>query len=174
MPEQDIKDKNKLTPIAKKIIEDFDKKHKNSEFVYYDYMKIGEWVYKNIKYNLSYVGAPLTALEIYNKRTGVCSHFTRLSNVLLFSLGYKVLFATGFCAENNIFDDDVGHAWSLIKIGNIWFPFDSTWGLFKGKIPITHVFGNVNNTANYTCNYSYSYNISISYDKRTILGKYME
>ena len=44
---QDVKrDKAKLEKIARKIIEDFDKKNKNSIFNYMDYMKIGRWIMK--------------------------------------------------------------------------------------------------------------------------------
>ncbi len=138
---------SKLKSIATSIIEDFDKKHKNSQIKYLDFMKIGEWVYKNIKYDLNYSGVNITPLEIYKRRKGVCAHFTELSNALLLSLGYEVLYANGYCvgykSEDNTFNDEGSHAFSLIKIGNLWYPFDSTWGLFKGKVPITHVFSRI-------------------------------
>ena len=69
--------------------------HLNFEFL--DFMKIGEWVYKNIKYDLNYSGVNITPLEIYKRRKGVCAHFTELSNALLLSLGYEVLYANGYC-----------------------------------------------------------------------------
>ena len=134
MPKEDIRDKAKLKSIAQKIIKEFDEKHKNSEFVYSDFMKIAEWAYNNIKYDLSYAGKTrLTALDIYNKKVGVCHHLTRLSNALLYALGYKVAYITGIPAEDLKFDmkNDL-HAWSIVKVGNIWYPFDSTWGIYKG------------------------------------------
>jgi len=142
MPKEDIRDKAKLKIIAQKIIKEFNEKHKNSDFEYNDFMKIAEWVNKNIKYDLHYAGRhELTALDIYNKKVGVCHHFTRLSNALLYSLGYKVAYIVGITAEDLKFDmKNTLHAWSLIKIGNIWYPFDSTWGIYKGKVPITHIF----------------------------------
>ena len=33
------------------------------------------------------------------------------------------------------------HAWSIIKINNKWFPFDSTWGIVSGKLPVIYIFG---------------------------------
>ena len=58
-----------------------------------------------------------------------------------------MLYANGYCvgykSEDNSFNDKGSHAFSLIKIGNLWYPFDSTWGLFKGKVPITHVFSRI-------------------------------
>ena len=142
MPKGDIRDKAQLKLIAQKIIKEFDEKHKNSEFEYYDFMKIAEWVYKNIRYDLSYAGkAQMTALEIYKKKVGVCHHFTRLCNALLYSLGYKVAYITGIPAEGTKFDmENSLHAWSAIKLGNTWYPYDSTWGIYKGKVPITHIF----------------------------------
>ena len=149
MPKEDIRDKAKLKSIAQKIIKEFDEKHKKSEFVYSDFMKIAEWAYNNIKYDLSYAGkTKLTALDIYNKKVGVCHHLTRLSNALLYSLGYKVAYVTGIPAEDLKFDmkNDL-HAWSIVKVGNIWYPFDSTWGIYKGKVPLTHIFLETSNSS---------------------------
>ena len=178
MPKEDVRDANILKPIAKKIVENFDKMHKNSEFIYYDFMKIGEWVNKNITYDITYSGRlEYTAIDIYNNKRGVCHHFTRLSNALLYSLGYQVLYTMGYCANyttENIFNNKDCHAWSLIKIGNLWFPFDSTWGLLKGRVPITHIFANVNLTNSYRCTYSNSGCGLISYDKCEMQGKYIE
>ena len=153
MPEQDIKDQDQLKVIAKKIIEDFDKNHKNSEFEFHDFMKIGSWVYQNIKYNYSYSGKQqISALNIYKNKAGVCHHLTRLSNALLYSIGYKVAYMVGYAMydEENNFSDNSCHAWSIIKIGNKWYPFDSTWNLLKGKVPISHVYSNLDTDSAFT------------------------
>ena len=34
-------------------------------------------------------------------RRGVCADFIQLSNALLYSLGYKMLFVHGYCIKNN-------------------------------------------------------------------------
>ena len=142
IPEEDKLCKPQLRNIAKKIIEEFDKKNKNSEFEFLDYMKIALWVKKNITYDLNYSGRhEMTAIDIYNMRIGVCHHFTKLSNALLYSLGYKVIYIGGYaCTNSKEFNTDSGHAWSLIKVNNKWYPFDSTWGIVSGKLPITHLF----------------------------------
>ena len=142
MPEEDVKCKEQLKKIAKKIINDFDKEHKNDDFDYLDYMKIAMWAKNNIKYDYNYTGSKHNALEIYNLKRGVCHHFTRLTNALLYSLGYKVIYVTGYCCKNSkTFNLDGLHAYSLIKLNNNkWFPFDSTWGIFTGKIHVGHVF----------------------------------
>ena len=142
IPGEDKLCKPHLRKIAKKIIEDFDKKNKNNEFEFLDYMKISLWVKENIKYDLNYSGKQeMTAMEIYIMRVGISYHFTRLSNALLYSLGYKVIYIGGYaCTNSKEFNNVLSHAWSLIKLNNKWYPFDSTWGIVSGKLPITHVF----------------------------------
>lgn len=141
MPEQDVEDKEELKAIAQKIIKDFDEKNKDSDFEFLDYMKIALWVYKNIQYNYSYMGLHLSAMEIYKARKGVCAHMTILSNALLYSLGYKVIYISGLTAKKKPYFSNINtHAWSLIKLDNKWIPFDSTWGIVLGKVPITHIF----------------------------------
>ena len=98
---------------------------------------------ENIKYDLNYSGeTQYSAIDIYNIKKGVCHHFTKLSNALLYSLGYQVLYASGYaCKGNNSFKTSTGHAWSLIKLNNNkWYPFDSTWGILTGKLPVGHIF----------------------------------
>ena len=73
-------------------------------------------------------------------KVGVCSHFAKLSNALLYSLGYKVLYIHGHVMKNNIFDENPMHAWSLIKVEDKWYPFDSNWGIVSGKLPVSHIF----------------------------------
>ena len=144
MPEKDIQCKNQLKAIAKRIIEEFDRNNKNNDFEYLDYMKIGLWVHKNINYDYNYIGrVELSAMDIYNLKKGVCHHFTRLSNALLYALGYKVIYVCGYvCKDSKDFDDSGSHAWSLIKLeNNKWYPFDSTWGILTGKLPVGHIFG---------------------------------
>ena len=163
MPKEDIKCKEQLKKIAQKIINDFDKEHKNSDFEFLDYMKIGFWVHKNIKYDMNYSGKKMSAMEIYNLKKGVCHHFTLLSNALLYSLGYKVLYVTCLCCQKNQkmnrFDL---HAHSLFKIGNKWYPFDSTWCILTGKLHVGHVF------------LKYGSSLYCEYDKKDFIIPYMD
>ena len=168
MPEEDVKNKNKLKQIAQKIIDDFDKNNKNNDFEFLDYMKIVTWVKNNIKYDYNLVLKKHSALQIYNMKTGVCYHYTRLSNALLYALGYKVLHVSGYCSDD---DNEFGignlHAFSLIKLkDNKWYPFDSTWGVFTGKLHVGHVFRMIGNK-----NFNWrSLNYMKSYEKE-IIGK---
>jgi hypothetical protein len=59
----------------------------------------------------------------------------------MYSLGYKVIYVSGYALDKKDFYDKAdAHAWSLIKIDGKWLPFDATWGIFSGKLPITHIF----------------------------------
>ena len=172
MPQEDVLCKPQLQIIAKEIIDKFDKNNKDSDFIYLDYMKIGLWVYKNIKYDYNYIGeTQFSAVDIYNKKVGVCHHFTRLSNALLYALGYKVIYVSGYtCKKNKIFKTDTGHAWSLIKLeNNKWYPFDSTWGILSGKLPVSHIFATFFSRSGRL----YSYD-SARFNKHEMEGKFIE
>ena len=59
----------------------------------------------------------------------------------MYSLGYEVIYISGFALnKKDTFGYYNTHAWSLIKIDGKWLPFDATWGIFSGKLPVNHVF----------------------------------
>ena len=98
---------------------------------------------KNIKYDISYGGKQMSIEEILTKRIGVCEHFTQLYNALLHSINIPAVFVGGYAFNNeNSFKNPKfsTHAWSLVKINSKWIPLDPTWGLFEGKLPVSHVF----------------------------------
>ena len=170
MPREDVKDKEKLKIIAKKIINEFDKKNKNTDFEFLDYMKIGLWVYENIEYDLKYIGTNYSALNIYKMKKGVCHHFTKLCNALLYSLGYKVIYVTGYPIEGKTFSLKDLHAFSLIQLdNNQWFPFDATWGILTGKLLVGHVFRMFGNST-----YNWDTYLSINSHSKTINGKFIQ
>ena len=141
IPIEDQRDKNNLEKIARSIIDDYDRNNEKNILSLMDYAKIGKWVYKNIRYDLNYTDrTEMTAMDIYNQRVGVCHHMTRLANALLYSLGYEVIYVLGYACKNIEIDQDCIHAWSLIKIKEKWYPFDTTWGIFSGKLPVSHIF----------------------------------
>ena len=142
IPEDYKANKQKFKEISTKIIEDYNKQHKNDLVQIPDVTKVGKWVKNNVKYNINYSGrTEITATDTFNNLEGVCEHFTKLFNALVYSLGYKVIYVSGYAIDKkDFFVKDDGHAWSLIKIGEKWLPFDATWGIFSGKLPISHVF----------------------------------
>ena len=134
--------KEEFKNIALKIIEEYEIEHRDDIFIVPDATKIGKWVNKNIKYDLSFTGKnDITAKETYKSRRGVCHHKTKLFNALMYSLGYQVLYILGYAIDKTkSFSINDSHAWSLIKIKGQWLPFDATYGIFSGKLPVTHVF----------------------------------
>lgn len=87
----------------------------------------------------------LNAIEILAFREGVCDHFTLLYSTLLFSIGIISIRVGGYsCNERiktrNLNLENDGHSWNLVKINNNWIPIDTTWGIFNGKLPISHIF----------------------------------
>jgi hypothetical protein len=108
------------------------------------YIKLGRWVYKNMKYDMKYFGKRMSPEEILNKLKGVCEHYSILYNALLNSIGIKAIYTTGYAYNskekllNNPLDNY--HAWTIAFIDNKWIPLDSTWGIFEGKLPLSHVF----------------------------------
>lgn len=148
------KNKNQYKAIAERIIKEFDQQNKDTFHYFLDYYKIGQWVKKNIEYDLDYTGrTKMTAMDIYNQKRGVCHHMTKLSNALLYALGHKVLYISGYACENGEISTENGHAWSLIYENGKWYPFDSTWGILSGKLPVCHVFFGFNNESSNVTSY---------------------
>ena len=142
IPEDYMYNKEKFKEIALNIINEYDKTHGYDLIKVTDFVKIGEWVKENIKYDIRYKGKnEIPATDIYKNRVGVCHHYTILYNALMYSLGYQCIYVGGYAIKkNNCFNEDDGHAWSLIKVNDKWLPFDATWGIFSGKLPVTHIF----------------------------------
>ena len=141
IPEEYKTNKDKFKKIADDIINDFNKKYKDDSTKITDIAKIGKWIKKNIIYEEKEKSN--SALEIYQKKKGVCKQYTILFNALLYSLGYKCIYVSGFVIKNNdYFNLSDAHSWSLVRINNKWLPFDATWGIFSGKLPVSHIFQN--------------------------------
>ena len=130
-----------------------------------DYIKLGRWVTKNMVYTYSYFGRDMTVDQILSELKGVCEHFTRLYNAFLSSIGIKAVYLGGaaITGEGGIPEDAkaVSHAWTMAKINGKWKAFDSTWGLYFDKFPISHVFRNY-----YNFRYAYRYSKVSVYDAK--------
>ena len=136
------KNKEAFKKISLQIINNYNIEHKDDLVVVPNVTKIGKWVKKNIKYDITYIGLnDITATETYNSRKGACHHITKLFNALMYSLGYKVIHVLGYAVDKKKnFSIEDAHAWSLVNIEGKWLPFDATWGIFSGKLPVTHIF----------------------------------
>ena len=128
--------------ISNEIINNYDEEHKDDLIIVPNVTKIGKWIKKNIIYDINYKGLKdLTATQVYKLRRGVCHHFTKLFNALMYSLGYQVIYVSGYVVnKKTTFSIEDIHAWSLIKFAGKWLPFDATLGIFSGKLPVTYIF----------------------------------
>ena len=109
------------------------------------YIKIAKWINKNISYNNNLTNKNLNPIEILAFREGICDHFTLLYSALLFSINIISIRIGGYSINErikpkNLNLDNDGHSWNLVKINNNWIPIDTTWGIFNGKLPISHIF----------------------------------
>ena len=132
-----------------------------------DHIKIGKWVYKNMKYDISQTGKKKTVDEILNSLIGVCEHYTILYNALLNSINIEAIYVGGFAFDEESIKkkENIRHAWTLAKINNKWIPYDSTWNIFTGILPISHIYERFNlMNIYYTSNYVYSDNYDIQFN----------
>ena len=109
------------------------------------YIKIAKWINKNISYNNNLINKNLTPIEILAFREGICDHFTLLYSALLYSINIISIRIGGYSINErikikNLNLDNDGHSWNLVKVNNNWIPIDTTWGIFNGKLPISHIF----------------------------------
>ena len=121
-----------------------------------NYHKIGNYIYRNIKYNSSCLGKYLTLKEIYEEKKGVSEHFTLLYNAMLNSVGIKTFYITGWAFSKDQIsgdNDNTRHTWTAALINGRWIELDATWGLFEG-IPAEHIIKNIGYEA---CYYEWNY-----------------
>ena len=144
-----------------------------------NYKKLGKWVYNYMTYNSSYKGKEISAREIYNKKNGVCEHFSLLYNTLLTAQNIKVIKVTGYALseqeqennDNQNILENRRHAWSLALIDGEWVPLDATWNLFEKNVPLTHIFQNYGDCTNLTTSYGEN---KVQYKTTKEIIKYIE
>ena len=142
IPEDIKKNKNIFKQKAENIIKEYDLEHKDDLIQITDFAKIGKWIKKNIEYDNNYIGKnDITATDTLENKKGVCDHFTKLYNAFIYSLGYQCIYVSGYVIDKrDIFEKNDYHCWTLIKVNGKWLPFDVTWGIFSGKLPVSHIF----------------------------------
>ena len=103
------------------------------------YILLAEWVHNYIEYDSEYVGKEMDTIKILSEARGVCAHYAQLYNDLLRASGIPSVVVSGvsYDMEKRRFDD---HAWNLVYVNGEWISIDPTWGLYSGKLPISHIF----------------------------------
>jgi hypothetical protein len=102
--------------------------------------KEGEWVRKNIKYNLNTLTANAVQKSswVYTNKEGVCDEITNLFISMMRSLGVPARFASGVVYSNVAYKFE-NHGWAEVYLQEYgWVPFDVTFGQY-GWIDPSHV-----------------------------------
>jgi len=101
---------------------------------------VAQWVNENIKYDLAYADANLSAKTALKNRAGVCDEFSALTMALLRSIGYKAGYIVGYAYGRGytVADDFVAHGWAEACSGKNCWPIDPTWGE-AGWLDATHI-----------------------------------
>ena len=155
------KEKEIFTPLIKQIL----KEDKSNNL---DYIKIGNWIKKNISYDKHIPIIKKNPIDTFKSKKGTCNDLTNLYNCLLKIIGIKTIFVSGYVIEENKYDNNGGndfdyHCWSVAEINNKFIPLDVNFQYYNGKIPNTHLFGCFGNS-----------NIDIKCTEKIILEKIEE
>ena len=136
-----------------------------------NYYKIGKFVHSHIQYDIDYVGSDMSIKEIYERKIGVCHHYTLLYNAMLNSIGIKTLYISGWAFQNEEISGNkssLAHAWTAAYIEDKgWIELDATWGLFEG-IPAGHIIKNFGSDTYYYLT-SHSSNVNINFEKNPLI-----
>lgn len=64
-----------------------------------------------------------------------------VNNLLFYLMVYYIhLDINVYMLEDLYLKRKHAHAWSLVRVNGNWLPFDATWGIFTGKLPVCHIF----------------------------------
>ncbi|MCE3039365.1 transglutaminase-like domain-containing protein [Helicobacter anatolicus] len=132
-PERYLQEKENKT--LKKLAEKIIAKNPNIPF----YVAIGQWVYNTLKYDETLVSKHMNSEQILSLKRGVCEHYAQLYNDIIQSISVPSIFVTGV-GFNPVKQKFEYHAWNLVYFQDKWIPIDSTWGIFSGKLPVSHIF----------------------------------
>ncbi|MDR3078661.1 MAG: transglutaminase-like domain-containing protein [Rickettsiales bacterium] len=103
------------------------------------HVKIAKWVHQNITYDESFVGRRMTSMDILKIKRGVCEHYAILYQDMVRSVNIpsKTIVGLSYNFEKKKFEN---HAWVMVYHNGQWIPIDPTWGIYSGKLPISHIF----------------------------------
>jgi len=103
-----------------------------------------EYLAKNTTYNEEAEWDQSMASVLVN-REGVCAGLSKAYKYIMNKLGMECIQANGKAGE-----DSMPHSWNLLKVNDIWYNVDVTWGIPEFYQPGNEYFKNVINY-NYFC-----------------------
>ena len=84
----------------------------------------------------------MTPLKVLDMQCGNSYHFSLLYSTLLRVNKSPSTVVYGYIFNGKKF---VKHCWVIAKVLGKWFSLDPTFGIFTGKLPISHIFSHVRN-----------------------------
>lgn len=104
-----------------------------------EHVRIAKWVHNYLEYDESYIGREMTVRQILKEKRGVCSQYALLYEQLLRTAGIPATAISGitYATDKKEFQ---AHSWVLLYYNGEWIPIDPTWGIYSGKLPISHIF----------------------------------
>jgi len=100
------------------------------------------WVHENIEYRFGSGEAVLSAMDIFNRRFGVCRDFAHLTVALCRALNIPARYVTGHLPDIGYVDPGTPmdfHAYSEVYLGGRWFAVDARYNVPRiGRVKISH------------------------------------
>ena len=87
-----------------------------------------DWVHANIGYETNSSNPTITAMDVYERRIGVCRDFALLATAFCRALNIPARYTFGYFPDIAVEPPDVPmdfHAWFEAYLGDRWYPFDA-------------------------------------------------
>ena len=97
--------------------------------------RLSTWVYKNVKYDLSFGGDLKGSEFVFENRIGTCDEFSNLFIAMARSVGIPARYVAGVVYSPGGWGY---HAWAEVFLGGKWVPVDPTWDEV-GWLDATHI-----------------------------------
>jgi transglutaminase-like putative cysteine protease len=87
-----------------------------------------DWVHTNIRYETASSNPTISAMDVYQRRIGVCRDFALLATAFCRALNIPARYTFGYFPDIAVEPPDVPmdfHAWFEAYLGDRWYPFDA-------------------------------------------------
>jgi transglutaminase-like putative cysteine protease len=103
---------------------------------------VSDWVHNNIEYRFGSGHPDLSAMDIYQRRFGVCRDFAHLTVALCRALNLPARYVTGHLPDIGFIDPGSPmdfHAYAEVFLGGRWFAADARFNVPRiGRVKISH------------------------------------
>ena len=103
---------------------------------------VSSWVHENIEYRFGSGQADLSALDIFQRKFGVCRDFAHLTIALCRALNIPARYVTGHLPDIVYIDPGTAmdfHAYAEVFLGGRWFALDARYNVPRiGRVKISH------------------------------------